>query len=99
MNDYTKGKWEVKSRVTELGKVFVVEWSGLYICLMPSSVGVDEANARRICRCVNGFDGLLEALKKTTAKLKWPIYTENEKKILQPIIEMAEVTIASAEKE
>lgn len=54
---YTKGKWEIYSK-TLLKNDSEPEQ---YI----SCTGSDaEANAKRICYCVNNFDNLLEACKK-----------------------------------
>jgi len=61
---YTKGKWEAKGYE-------IITPTGLFELVLMDGVGLKqkEANARRICQCVNNFDDLLEACKRVRSWL------------------------------
>ncbi len=60
--EHTKGKWKASGR----SNYYNIHVAGVQIARTEH-----EANARRICKCVNGYDGLVEALKKAQKQLNY----------------------------
>lgn len=61
---HTKGEWKVNGTIVqdETGYPIVLVWPNTKLSSADSSA-LMNANAHRICQCVNNFDRLLEACR------------------------------------
>ena len=71
---HTQGKWEIHREVLNspqptciygglLSKTHICDFRKLNPCLVDEVLEQQQANAERICQCVNNFDDLLAACK------------------------------------
>lgn len=65
---HTEGKWDIQGGTNKKGDLFIWKsgeyYGGHAIATVHGEIEEGaEANAHRICQCVNNFDGLLDALK------------------------------------
>jgi len=71
--NYTKGQWYIDKELTDKGAPIIVSdtcWTGRkrQIAKVLYHIGSEDpevqANARRICQCVNSHDALMEACER-----------------------------------
>ncbi len=105
--EHTKGKWEIGRTGDDADIMIVGGKNRNYVCnvrinqigggaIAESMKPEREANARRIVKCVNGYDELIEALK-STRMLNLGLYTSET--IGQKVFEIVEKAIKEAENE
>lgn len=63
---YTKGDWQIdKASYTNSKELIIENDKGLFICLVNSDGGIEEAraNTKRIVKCVNSHDKMVDILR------------------------------------
>jgi|GEM_PF-6344140 len=101
---YTKGKWELHNTAKDsivgednISLAFTDAWN--------RAPEENEANAKRIVHCLNNYDGLVEACKKTIILISGEHFKYNDTitlghiEILQMLKDRLEQAIAKAEEE
>lgn len=97
MNKHTKGEWMLDGGTNTKGDLFIWQagtyFGGHAIATVHGEIQEGaEANARRICQCVNNFDKLLDVCEQFVFLKK----TNMTKKQVRLHCDIAEAAIAAA---